>query len=195
MDSTVARAHQHAAGARKRGDLQPEPPGGVQAEPADHGLGRSRGGLSTKIHLACEQSQKPLSVVITAGQWGDSPQFQVVLDRIRVPRPGCGRPRTRPTGSWPTRPTAPAPTALTCGDAGSGAPSRRRPTRSVTARTRAAPAAGRPPSTRRITRPATPWNRQAQAQPRRRHPLRQASRPLRSHRLHRRHQRMALTDL
>ncbi|MFB7651721.1 MULTISPECIES: transposase [unclassified Streptomyces] len=29
VDSTVCRAHQHAAGARKRGDLQKEPPGGV----------------------------------------------------------------------------------------------------------------------------------------------------------------------
>ena len=96
VDSTVARAHQHAAGARRRGDLQAEPPGGVQAEPADHGLGRSRGGLTTKVHLACEQGQKPLSVVITAGQRGDSPQFQVVLGRIRVLRPGRGRPRTRP---------------------------------------------------------------------------------------------------
>ena len=53
VDSTVARAHQHAAGARKRGDAQAEPPGGVRAEPADHGLGRSRGGLTTKVHLAC----------------------------------------------------------------------------------------------------------------------------------------------
>jgi transposase len=68
----------------------------VAAEPADHGLGRSRGGLSTKIHLSCEQGQKPLSVVITAGQRGDSPQFQAVLDGIRVPRLGPGRPRTRP---------------------------------------------------------------------------------------------------
>jgi transposase len=49
-----------------------------------------------KIHLACEQRQKPLSVVITAGQRGDSPQFQAVLGRIAVPRPGPGRPRTRP---------------------------------------------------------------------------------------------------
>ena len=65
-------------------------------EPDDHGLGRSRGGLSTKVHLACEQRQKPLSIVITAGQHGDSPQFQAVLGRIRVPRPGPGRPRTRP---------------------------------------------------------------------------------------------------
>jgi transposase len=68
----------------------------VAAEPADHGLGRSRGGLSAKIHLACEQRQKPLSILITAGQRGDSPQFQAVVDRIRVPRLGPGRPRTRP---------------------------------------------------------------------------------------------------
>ncbi len=68
----------------------------MAAEPADHALGRSRGGLTTKTHLACEQGQKPLSVVITAGQRGDSPQFQAVLEGIRVPRPGPGRPRTRP---------------------------------------------------------------------------------------------------
>ncbi len=96
VDSTVARAHQHAAGARKRGGLQAEPPGGTQEEPADHALGRSRGGLTTKVHLACEQGQKPLSIIITAGQRGDSPQFQAVLEGIRVPRPGPGRPRTRP---------------------------------------------------------------------------------------------------
>ncbi len=96
VDSTVARAHQHAAGARKRGDLQAEPPGGVFAEPDDHALGRSRGGLTTKTHLACEQGQKPLSVIVTAGQRGDSPQFRAVLEAIRVARPAGGRPRTRP---------------------------------------------------------------------------------------------------
>ncbi len=68
----------------------------MRAEPADHALGRSRGGLSTKVHLACEQGQKPLSILITAGQRGDSPQFQAVLEGIRVPRLGLGRPRTRP---------------------------------------------------------------------------------------------------
>ncbi|GLW75509.1 IS5 family transposase [Kitasatospora phosalacinea] len=46
--------------------------------------------------MAVEQAQKLMSLVITAGQRGDSPQFQVVLDRIRVPRLGPGRPRTRP---------------------------------------------------------------------------------------------------
>lgn len=33
-----------------RGGLQTEPPGGVATEPADHGLGRSRVGLTTKLH-------------------------------------------------------------------------------------------------------------------------------------------------
>jgi transposase len=34
--------------------------------------------------------------VITAGQRGDSPQFQAVLDAITVARAGPGRPRIRP---------------------------------------------------------------------------------------------------
>jgi transposase len=96
VDSTICRAHQHAAGARRHGAVQKEPPGGVSTEPEDHGLGRSRGGFTAKIHLACEQGQKPLSLLITAGQRGDSPQFEPVLNAIGVPRPGVGRPRSRP---------------------------------------------------------------------------------------------------
>ncbi|MFF4505174.1 transposase [Streptomyces sp. NPDC001401] len=76
--------------------MQKEPPGGVATEPGDHGLGRSRGGLTTKLHLAVEQGQKPMSIVITPGQRGHSPLFEAVLGRIRVPRLGPGRPRTRP---------------------------------------------------------------------------------------------------
>ncbi|MFE3496104.1 IS5 family transposase [Streptomyces sp. NPDC059175] len=96
VDSTVCRAHEHAAGARKQGDMQKEPPGGVFAEPGDHGLGRSRGGFTSKLHLAVEQGQKPMSVVVTAGQRGDSTQFEPVLEKVRVPRVGPGRPRVRP---------------------------------------------------------------------------------------------------
>jgi transposase len=44
VDSTIAQAHQHAAGARKKGDRQKQPLAGVEAEPADHALGRSRAG-------------------------------------------------------------------------------------------------------------------------------------------------------
>lgn len=96
VDSTTARAHQHAAGARRDGAAQREPPGGVDDEPPDHALGRSRGGFSTKLHLACEQGRKPLVMRLTAGQCGDSPQFIAVLDELRVPRVGAGRPRSRP---------------------------------------------------------------------------------------------------
>ncbi|MGI5166401.1 IS5 family transposase [Spirillospora sp. CA-253888] len=95
VDSTIARAHQHAAGART--GPQQEPPGGVGLpEPADHGLGRSRGGLTTKIHLACEQGRRVLALLVTAGQRGDSPQLRPVLESIAVPRIGPGRARTRP---------------------------------------------------------------------------------------------------
>jgi transposase len=94
VDSTINRAHQHAAGARRHPEGQVQPPVG---EPADHALGRSRGGLSTKVHLASEHGRKTLATVLTAGQAHDSPQFTAVLGRIRVPRrSGSGRPRTRP---------------------------------------------------------------------------------------------------
>jgi transposase len=92
VDSTIMRAHQHAAGARRGGDSQREPPGGTVTEPADHSLGRSRGGLSTKVHLACEQGQMPLSLVVTAGQRGDAPQFQAVI---------AGRHRSGPLPTGP----------------------------------------------------------------------------------------------
>lgn len=52
--------------------------------------------MSTRLHLAVERRRKPMPIVITAGQRGDPPQFEVVLGRIRVPRLGQGRPRTRP---------------------------------------------------------------------------------------------------
>lgn len=37
-----------------------------------------------------------MSLLITARQRGDSPQFEPVLNPIGVPRPGVGRPRSRP---------------------------------------------------------------------------------------------------
>jgi transposase len=69
VDSTSCRAHQHAAGARKR---RPRVPG-KRATPRQHrpdeGLGRSRGGLTSKIHLAGEGGRRPLAFLITPGQW------------------------------------------------------------------------------------------------------------------------------
>lgn len=67
-----------------------------RAEPDDHGLGRSRGGLSTKVHLVSDSRARPLALVITPGQAGDAPAFGAIMAGIRVPRGGPGRPRTRP---------------------------------------------------------------------------------------------------
>jgi hypothetical protein len=51
---------------RARGGIcTPESPGGVRDEPANHALGRSRGGLPTKLRLGCEQGAQTLSVVVT----------------------------------------------------------------------------------------------------------------------------------
>ena len=81
------------AGRRAGRPAQKEPP---SPEPGDRALGRSRGGLTTRFHLAAEQGQKPLAVIVTAGQRGDSPQFISVLEKISVSRPHAGRTRTRP---------------------------------------------------------------------------------------------------
>ncbi|WP_327092548.1 IS5 family transposase [Nonomuraea sp. NBC_01738] len=59
-------------------------------------LGRSRGGFTTKIHLAADGRCRPLSLLLTPGQHGDSPQMRAILERIRIPRIGPGRPRVRP---------------------------------------------------------------------------------------------------
>lgn len=123
VDSTVCRTQQLAAGARKRGDLQKEPPGGVSIEPGDHGLGLSRGGFTTKLHLAVEQGQKLMPIVVTAGQRGDAPQFEPVLEKVRVPGIGRGRPRSAPIGSARTRRTPPARSVPTCVTAAYAAPS------------------------------------------------------------------------
>jgi transposase len=62
----------------------------------DEALGRSRGGLTTKLHLAADDRARPLALVVTAGHRGDSPQFVPVLEKVRILRRGRGRPRTRP---------------------------------------------------------------------------------------------------
>ncbi|HEU0155663.1 MAG TPA: IS5 family transposase, partial [Stellaceae bacterium] len=57
LDSTTVRAHQHSAGAPKKDD--------------DQAIGRSRGGLSTKIHARVDALGNPLLFLLTAGQVHD----------------------------------------------------------------------------------------------------------------------------
>jgi transposase len=69
LDSTIVRAHQHAAGARKAA--------------GDQAIGRSRGGLSTKIHAAVRGLGCPVRIILTAGQCGDAPQAAALLGEDR----------------------------------------------------------------------------------------------------------------
>ena len=60
-------------------------------EPADHALGRSRGGVSTKIHLLCDGHGHPLHFHLTAGQDHESTALKPLLqgaDERRVTTDG-----------------------------------------------------------------------------------------------------------
>ena len=65
-------------------------------EPPDHGIGRSRGGLTTTIHHLVDGAGRPLVVLVSAGQANDAPVFDHLMAHLRVKRPGSGRARTRP---------------------------------------------------------------------------------------------------
>ncbi|MFF0425421.1 IS5 family transposase [Streptomyces sp. NPDC004520] len=114
VDSTIVRAHQHAAGARNRSAASADLKGGRSGRtpgrdavaesrgPAGgggaggEGLGRSRGGFTSKLHLSTDGRCRPLSLIITPGQRADCAQFIAVLDKVRVPRFGPGRSRVKP---------------------------------------------------------------------------------------------------
>lgn len=66
LDSTIIRAHQHAAGAE-----------GSSAEA--EALGRSRGGFGTKVHVACDGLGKPVKIILTPGQDHDVTQGPALI--------------------------------------------------------------------------------------------------------------------
>lgn len=76
--------------------LQPGPGADPSAEPLDHSLRRSRGGLSTKIHQLVDGRGRLLDVALTAGPAGDSPMLRWLLADLAVAHLGRSRTRTRP---------------------------------------------------------------------------------------------------
>jgi transposase len=102
IDSTVVRTSTRPGHARPQPQTwtrgaapnDKNPPGqGTNRE----ALGRSRGGLTTKIHLAADRRCRPITGMLSPGQHGDSPRFIPLLDQIRIRRRGLGRPRSRPS--------------------------------------------------------------------------------------------------
>ena len=146
VDTTVVRAHQHAAGARRRPPADVDParvavaeltaprrPGAEPDYKNREGLGCSRGGLTSKIHLLADSGRRPLARVTSAGPRHDSLAFVPLMGQLRIARRGpAGRGSGR-AGCWVTRPTPAARSGATCGSGGSRPPSPNLPIRYVTA--------------------------------------------------------------
>lgn len=47
-------------------------------------LGRSRGGLTTKLHAAVNEYGQPLRLILTPGLCGDAPQAEALLEHLRA---------------------------------------------------------------------------------------------------------------
>jgi transposase len=82
LDSTVVRAHAHAAGARR--------------EAGEQALGRSRGGFSTKLHLRCDACGRPVALHLTGGQRHDLLGAGPLFERGVLRTGRRGRPRWKP---------------------------------------------------------------------------------------------------
>lgn len=87
IDGSSIRGSRAAAGAR--------PGQGGPAEPADHALGRSRGGFGTKVHIVCDSRGTPLALCLSPGQAHESRYLEPVMTTVRVTQPR-GRSRWRP---------------------------------------------------------------------------------------------------
>lgn len=68
IDSTIVRAHQHSCG-------RPKKAGGQE-------IGRSRGGLTTKRHVAVDSLGNPLRVILSAGQIADIDCAAKTIERL-----------------------------------------------------------------------------------------------------------------
>ena len=66
---------------RRRG-----PKKGAQAEESlkKQALGRSRGGLSTKIHILCEGAGLPIAVEVTPGQTHETTMLEPLLSDVKI---------------------------------------------------------------------------------------------------------------
>lgn len=57
-------------------------------EPPDHAIGRSRGGLTTKIHALTDAACVPTTLLLSPGQAGDNPMLEPLLQAHSGQRPG-----------------------------------------------------------------------------------------------------------
>jgi putative transposase len=65
----------------------------IADEPDDHAIGRSRGGLTTKIHALTDLREAPVAIRLIAGQAGDNLQLVPLLDDYAAACKQQGAPR------------------------------------------------------------------------------------------------------
>jgi putative transposase len=59
----------------------------LPGEPADHALGRSRGGWTTKIHALTDELCSPVTLLLSPGQAGDNPMLRPLIQAHREHHP------------------------------------------------------------------------------------------------------------
>ena len=84
-----------------------------RGEPADHGLGRSRGGFSTKLSLVTDGRGLPLAAYVHAGQASDLEPLPALLDGVAIPG-RRGAPRRYPDALAGDKGYSYAPTRAWC---------------------------------------------------------------------------------
>ena len=57
---------------------------------AREALGRSQGGVSTKLHLRAEGNGRPITAVLTSGERHEQIALEALLDQGAIRRPGRG---------------------------------------------------------------------------------------------------------
>ncbi|WP_425426452.1 transposase [Amycolatopsis australiensis] len=119
-------------------------------------LGRSRGGLSTKIHLVADRRCRPIARLTSPGQHGDSPRFVPLLQQIRIRRRGLGRSRVRPARVMADKAYSSKANRAYLRERGIKAVIPVKEDQKPTAASAARPVAGHRPSTPSATRTATP---------------------------------------
>ncbi|WP_197999588.1 IS5 family transposase [Gimesia chilikensis] len=72
VDGSIVRAHHSAVGGSCK----------TSRRAVENGLGRSRGGYSSKLHIVCDGQGIPLGITVTAGQINEPTQFIDLMDSI-----------------------------------------------------------------------------------------------------------------
>lgn len=72
VDGSIVRAHHSSVGGSKKSSTNAK----------ENGLGRSRGGYSSKLHIACDDQGLPIGIVVTPGQINEPTVFHQLMQTI-----------------------------------------------------------------------------------------------------------------